>query len=117
MRFGKLSPADKRNIKPLSRERHRPRRAQPTEVCEFGPLSGARTFGRTPRARWQMASTSELASSPCVPLACRHGSNQCHPPGPPMTLGNMRAQGVSNLIAFCLNDACRHQAVLSSGAI
>ena len=31
-----------------------------------------------------------------------------HPPGPPMTLGKMRAQGVHRLIAFCLNDACRH---------
>jgi hypothetical protein len=25
--------------------------------------------------------------------------------GPPMTLGNMRRQGVQHLIAFCLNDA------------
>jgi hypothetical protein len=33
-----------------------------------------------------------------------------HPPGPPMDLANMRAQGVHHLIAFCLNDACRHQA-------
>ena len=29
-----------------------------------------------------------------------------------MTLGNMRAQGVHHLIAFCLNDACRHQALI-----
>ena len=35
-----------------------------------------------------------------------------HPPGPPMTLGNMREQGVHHLIAFCLNDACRHQALI-----
>ena len=35
-----------------------------------------------------------------------------HPPGPPMPLGNMRKQGVQNLIAFCLNDACRHQALI-----
>jgi hypothetical protein len=27
-----------------------------------------------------------------------------------MTLGNMRELGVQHLIAFCLNDACRHQA-------
>ena len=32
-------------------------------------------------------------------------------PGPPMDLENMRRQGVRNLIAYCLNDACRHQAV------
>jgi hypothetical protein len=35
-----------------------------------------------------------------------------HPPGPPMTLGNMRALGVRNLIAYCHNDACRQQAVI-----
>jgi hypothetical protein len=35
-----------------------------------------------------------------------------HPPGSPMTLGNMRAQGVRNLIGYCLNDACRHSALI-----
>ena len=35
-----------------------------------------------------------------------------HLPGPPMDLANMRAQGVHHLIAFCLNDACRHQALI-----
>ena len=34
------------------------------------------------------------------------------PPGPPMTLGNMRALGVQRLIASCLNDACRHQGLV-----
>jgi hypothetical protein len=29
-----------------------------------------------------------------------------------MDLANMRAQGVHHLIAFCLNDACRHQALI-----
>jgi transposase len=29
-----------------------------------------------------------------------------------MTLGNMREQEVHHLIAFCLNDACRHQALI-----
>ena len=29
-----------------------------------------------------------------------------------MTLGNMRAQGVRHLIAYCHNDACRHQAMI-----
>jgi hypothetical protein len=32
--------------------------------------------------------------------------------GPPMTLGNMRELGVQHLIAFCLNDACRYQALI-----
>ena len=29
-----------------------------------------------------------------------------------MDLANMRKQGVTHLIAFCHNDACRHQAVI-----
>ena len=28
-----------------------------------------------------------------------------HPPGPPMTLANMRELGVQHLLASCLNDA------------
>jgi hypothetical protein len=28
------------------------------------------------------------------------------PPEPPMTLGNMREQGVHHLIAYYLNDSC-----------
>jgi hypothetical protein len=35
-----------------------------------------------------------------------------HPPGPPMDLGNMRQLGVQNLVASCLNDACRHVALI-----
>ena len=38
--------------------------------------------------------------------------NPNHPPGPPMTLGNMRELGVQHLLASCLNDACRHQALI-----
>jgi len=34
------------------------------------------------------------------------------PAGPPMTLGNMRDLGVQRLIASCLNDACRHVALI-----
>jgi hypothetical protein len=34
------------------------------------------------------------------------------PPGPPMTLGNMRELGVQRLIASCFNDACRHTALI-----
>jgi hypothetical protein len=29
-----------------------------------------------------------------------------------MTLGNMRQLGVQNLVAYCLNDACRHTALI-----
>jgi hypothetical protein len=29
-----------------------------------------------------------------------------------MDLANMRRQGVTHLIAFCHNDACRHQALI-----
>jgi hypothetical protein len=35
-----------------------------------------------------------------------------NPSGPQMTLGNMRALGVQNLVAYCLNDACRHQGLI-----
>jgi hypothetical protein len=35
-----------------------------------------------------------------------------HSPGRPMTLGNMRDLGVGRLIASCLNDACRHTALI-----
>ena len=35
-----------------------------------------------------------------------------HPPSPPMTLANMRQLGVQRLLASCLNDACRHQALI-----
>jgi hypothetical protein len=38
-------------------------------------------------------------------------TKQKQAPGPPMTLGNMRALGVQRIIASCLNDACRHVAV------
>ena len=38
--------------------------------------------------------------------------NPKHPPGEPMTLGNMRAFGVQRLVAYCLNDACRHQGLI-----
>ena len=33
-----------------------------------------------------------------------------------MTPGNMRELGVHHLIAFCLNDACRHQALIDVSA-
>ena len=37
-----------------------------------------------------------------------------HPSGPPMTLGNMREQGVRGLAVYCLNHTCRHHAVMSA---
>ena len=36
-----------------------------------------------------------------------------HPPGPPVTLGNMRANGVPGLNVQCLNPACRHEITFS----
>jgi hypothetical protein len=35
-----------------------------------------------------------------------------HPPGDPMTLGNMRQLGVHRLVASSLRDACRHQGLI-----
>ena len=45
-------------------------------------------------------------------LAADIMAEQKHPRGPPMTLGNMRENSVQHLIAYCHNDACRHQAVI-----
>jgi hypothetical protein len=36
------------------------------------------------------------------------------PHGPPMTLGNMRELGVRGLAVYCLNQACRHQTIISA---
>jgi hypothetical protein len=38
-----------------------------------------------------------------------------HPPGPPMTLGNMRKQGVQHLIGCCLNEAFQKLAAKMNG--
>jgi hypothetical protein len=38
--------------------------------------------------------------------------NPNHPPGPAMTLGNMRELGVQRLVASCLNSSCRHEALI-----
>jgi len=35
-----------------------------------------------------------------------------HPPGPATDLANIRRQGVHRLIAYCLNDSRRHQALI-----
>ncbi len=35
-----------------------------------------------------------------------------NPRGPPMDLANKYRQEVRHLIAYCLNDACRHQAII-----
>jgi hypothetical protein len=35
-----------------------------------------------------------------------------HAHGPPMDLATCELQGVRRLIAYCLNDSCRHQAVI-----
>jgi hypothetical protein len=37
------------------------------------------------------------------------------PHGPPMPLGDTRELGVQRLVASCLNDACRHPALISAG--
>ena len=39
-------------------------------------------------------------------------ANVKQPPDEPMTLANMRHQGVQRLIACCLNPSCQHEAVI-----
>ena len=38
------------------------------------------------------------------------------PPISPMTLGNMRANGVRSLLIHCTNVSCRHEAVVNVDA-
>jgi hypothetical protein len=47
-----------------------------------------------------------------VTIAVTVAQKPKHPPGEPMTPGNMRALGVERLLASCLNDACRHQGLV-----
>jgi hypothetical protein len=35
-------------------------------------------------------------------------------PGPPMTLGKLRRNGVRGLAVYCLNHSCQHRAVISA---
>jgi hypothetical protein len=41
-------------------------------------------------------------------------SNPKHPPGPPMTLGNLRQLGVRGLVVACLNAQCHHEATIGA---
>src|SRR6516165_4478267 len=36
-----------------------------------------------------------------------------HPPGPPITVGNLRQLGVRGLLVSCRNPQCRHEATMS----
>jgi hypothetical protein len=47
-------------------------------------------------------------------IAMRHEQVLAITYQPPMTLGNMRELGVHKLVASCLNDACRHVALISA---
>jgi hypothetical protein len=49
-------------------------------------------------------------------LAADIMAEQKHPPGPPITLANMRELGVHHPIASRLNDVCRHVESLKSSA-
>ena len=40
-------------------------------------------------------------------------ANPKHPPGPPITVGNIRQLGVRGLIVSCRNPQCRHEATMS----
>jgi predicted DNA-binding ribbon-helix-helix protein len=59
-----------------------------------------------------LSSAIRLFISRLLPTASLMAPNPKHPPGPAMTLGNMRELGVQRLIASCLNDACRHTALI-----
>jgi transposase len=52
-----------------------------------------------------------LAGRGIAELGARNPA-QLEASGPPMRLANMRRQGVHHLIAYCLNDSCKHQALI-----
>jgi hypothetical protein len=55
----------------------------------------------------------DALSSNAAPLVRGALNAKTKPPaGPPMDLANMRRQGVHHLIAYRLNDSCRHQALI-----
>jgi hypothetical protein len=58
-----------------------------------------------------MVTNARRDPSPVIP-AEHPMAQRKHEPGPPMDLAIMRRQGVRSLIAYCLNDACRHQAFI-----
>ena len=66
---------------------------------------------RTP-TRQQPFVRDSLVRSRLLPAASLMTPNPKQPPGPPMTLGNMRHLGVHRLIAYCLNPACRHEGLI-----
>jgi predicted DNA-binding ribbon-helix-helix protein len=61
-----------------------------------------------------LSSAIRLFHSRLLPTASPTAPNPKQPPGPPMTLGNMREQGVRGLAVYYLNHACRHHAVVSA---
>jgi hypothetical protein len=62
-------------------------------------------------ALWRFGSIpSSIMSFAALAKRSAHMAKQ--PGGPPMTLGNMRDLGVQRLVASCLNDACRHVALI-----
>jgi hypothetical protein len=62
--------------------------------------------------RTQLDETLRRHETPAHRRRLNQTAKPKHPPGPPMDLANMREQGITLLIAFCHNDACRHQALI-----
>jgi hypothetical protein len=77
---------------------------QPSERMTFrATLEECRCEARGNQLRFQPTSSF---------IDLRMRSHKRDPPGPPMDLANMRRHGVRHVIAYCLNDACRHQAII-----
>jgi hypothetical protein len=69
-------------------------------------------FGRDIRPRILRTHTQHTLLTRLPPKISLNPMAPKHPPGPAMTLGNMRELGVKRLLASCLNDACRHQGLV-----
>jgi hypothetical protein len=64
------------------------------------------------KLRLSVARPRMMASSADASPVNLNAMAKLQPHRPLMTLGNMRVQGVRKLIACCLNDACRHDALI-----
>ena len=107
-----------------------PRGAQPHRRVGSGSTGFRRPQSvgpRNARSRWRQRADGAAAPQPQIHLHIRKHRHyratdldlgcdsvgvcmkQRHEPRPPMDLANMYEQGVHHLIAYCRNDACRHQ--------
>jgi hypothetical protein len=71
----------------------------------------SKLFPRSQRSSYKRSETPNC----CSVLPDSSKMNPKHPPpGPAMTLGNMRQLGVQRLLASCLNPSCRYESLIEA---